>query len=338
MRNVAIVVFDRVTLLGIATATDTLQIANRFIGNRIGQGPAVCETAEQPRHIAVHMLSTDGAPVTASCGFGVPVHGAADAAQPVFDLILIPAVEYADAQIFARTLKKMRALSDWLRGQHAAGAVLAATGSGVFALAEAGLLDRRVATIGRLLEKIFHRRYPAVRLKTAQAITEADNIFCASTVATGLPLLQRLLQRFTSPMIALQTRRALQLEDSIDGDELVAAPPERQTLESEIVAKSQYWLQQNLAGKARLAELAAYVAVSERTLLRHFKQALGVTPHAYLQNLRMETAKRFLERTDLRIDTVAERVGYGNVAFFRRAFRACIGTTPTAYRRLCARR
>jgi len=281
-------------------------------------------------------LSADGAAVTASCGFSVPVHGAVT--ESAFDLILIPAVEYADAKIFAHTLQTMRTLGDWLRRQYAAGAVLAATGTGVFALAEAGLLDRRVATVGRLLEKIFHRRYPAVRLKTAQAITEADNIFCAGTVATGLPLLQRLLERFTSPMIALQTRRALQLEDSFDLDPEADGVLERFALDNEIVSKSQYWLQQHLAGKVRLADLADHVAVSERTLLRRFKQVLGMTPHDYLQNLRMETAKRLLERTDLRIDTVAERVGYGNVAFFRRSFRASVGSSPSAYRNRGARR
>jgi transcriptional regulator GlxA family with amidase domain len=240
-------------------------------------------------------------------------------------------VEYADAKTFSVALKKMRVLTDWLQRQHAADALLAANGTGVFALAEAGLLDHRDATIGRLLEKIFHRRYPAVRLQSRSAVTATDNIFCAATLPAMLPLVQSLLERFTSPMIAHQTRRALQLDEQNNSlpDQPVSNVP---AAPDEIIAKAQYWMQHNLAGNARLAELAEYAAVSERTLIRHFKQVLGVTPHAYLQTLRMETAKRFLERTDLSIDQVAERVGYGNTAFFRRSFGRCVGSTPTAYR------
>ncbi len=332
VRNVAIVVFDRVYQLGIAAVTDTLQIANRFIGNRIGHEAAVCAAGAEARHISVRLLSLDGKSVLSSCGLPVLVENAVDAVDQPLDLIVIPAVEYADYKIFAGTLKKMQALGPWLCQQHTAGAVLAGHGTGVFALAEAGLLDHRVASIGHLLEKIFHRRYPAVRLKPDQSITEANGIFCAGGLAAALPLMEHLVQRFTSPMIALQTRRALQLDESAEESPPEYPQEQMLALEHELVEKAQYWLQQNLANKTTLAELADYVAVSERTLIRQFKQILGTTPHAYLQSLRMETAKRFLDRTDLRIDAVAERVGYTNVAFFRRSFRAYIGSTPTAYR------
>ncbi len=73
--------------------------------------------------------------------------------------------------------------------------------------------------------------------------------------------------------------------------------------------------------------------VAERTFKRRFKAATGYAPIDYVQRLRVEDAKRRLERTDAPIDDISWRVGYEDPAFFRRLFRRTTGLAPGAYRR-----
>ncbi len=73
--------------------------------------------------------------------------------------------------------------------------------------------------------------------------------------------------------------------------------------------------------------------LAERTFKRRFVGATGLTPIAYVQRLRIEDAKRRLERTDASIDEVGWRVGYEDPAFFRRLFKRTTGLAPSAYRK-----
>lgn len=74
--------------------------------------------------------------------------------------------------------------------------------------------------------------------------------------------------------------------------------------------------------------------MAERTIKRRFKQATGVTLKDYVQNLRVEEAKRLLESTCEPVDEISARVGYEDVSFFRRLFKRRTGLTPARYRRL----
>jgi transcriptional regulator GlxA family with amidase domain len=73
--------------------------------------------------------------------------------------------------------------------------------------------------------------------------------------------------------------------------------------------------------------------LAERTFTRRFTSATGLTPIAYVQRLRIEDARRRLERTDAPVDEISWRVGYEAPAFFRRLFKRTTGLSPAAYRR-----
>jgi transcriptional regulator GlxA family with amidase domain len=73
--------------------------------------------------------------------------------------------------------------------------------------------------------------------------------------------------------------------------------------------------------------------LAERTFKRRFAAATGITPIAYVQRLRIEDAKRRLERTNTSIDEISWRVGYEDAAFFRRLFKRTTGMAPSAYRK-----
>jgi transcriptional regulator GlxA family with amidase domain len=73
--------------------------------------------------------------------------------------------------------------------------------------------------------------------------------------------------------------------------------------------------------------------LAERTFKRRFTEATGLSPIAYVQRLRIEDAKRRLERTDASVDEISWRVGYEDAAFFRRLFKRTTGLAPAAYRK-----
>jgi len=84
---------------------------------------------------------------------------------------------------------------------------------------------------------------------------------------------------------------------------------------------------------APVEEMVRRSGVAARSFKRRFTQATGYAPIAYVQHLRVEEAKRRLERTDAPIDEISWNVGYEDPAFFRRLFKRLTGITPGAYRR-----
>lgn len=80
-------------------------------------------------------------------------------------------------------------------------------------------------------------------------------------------------------------------------------------------------------------KMAQRSGLTERTFKRRFLSATGYTPLNYVQQLRIEEAKRRLERTDEPVEKIGWLVGYEDPAFFRRLFKRVTGVTPGQYRR-----
>jgi transcriptional regulator GlxA family with amidase domain len=83
-----------------------------------------------------------------------------------------------------------------------------------------------------------------------------------------------------------------------------------------------------------LAHAIATAAVPERTLKRRFKSATGSTLIDYVQNVRIENAKRLLEQQSVAVDEISALSGYEDASFFRRLFRRRTGLSPSEYRRM----
>lgn len=99
------------------------------------------------------------------------------------------------------------------------------------------------------------------------------------------------------------------------------------------VLNAQEWLASHFAVAGPVEEVVKRSGVPERTFKRRFTQATGHAPIAYVQHLRVQDAKRRLERTEMSIDEISWKVGYEDPAFFRRLFKRLTGITPGAYRR-----
>ena len=71
--------------------------------------------------------------------------------------------------------------------------------------------------------------------------------------------------------------------------------------------------------------------MSPRTLSRLFARELGTTPAGFIERARLEVARRLLEESDMRIDTIARRSGFGSEERLRRSFQRSLGMTPREY-------
>jgi transcriptional regulator GlxA family with amidase domain len=99
------------------------------------------------------------------------------------------------------------------------------------------------------------------------------------------------------------------------------------------ISDMQAWLATHFSVANPVDEVIKRCGVPQRTFKRRFKLATGHTPIDYVQRLRVEDAKRRLERTDAPVDEISWKVDYEDPAFFRRLFRRTTGLSPGSYRR-----
>ena len=330
-RSIALFLPHRVQLSSVSGPTDLLQMANQFAGERTG-GAGSVRTRDPGAHVACHWLSIDGRPVRSACGGSVTVDGSI-ARTDDYDAVVLGAFDEHGDGTLTDYLERHASLRDWLRHQHAAGAVVATCSNGVFFLAEAGLLDGCPASVPWWYQRLFHHRYPAVRIRVSHHIVEHERTICVDSLAGIFPVTLRMIRSLTSPNTVdwLSKTALISGERGIaEPDDGMLAPPD--TVGDPLVAAAQYHLQQRYAEEGVIEALARMLSVSSRTLGRHFKSALGMPPQRYVQHLRLEAAKRMLRRTSLRIDRIAQQVGYQDARHFKRVFRSRFGVTPAAWR------
>jgi transcriptional regulator GlxA family with amidase domain len=221
----------------------------------------------------------------------------------------------------------------WLHQQAARGAQIAAVCSGVALLAAAGLLDGRRATTHWGLADQFRRRFPKVDWRPEYLVTDAGGVYCGGGVNAASDLSLYLVEKLCGREVAAQCARAMLLELPRTWQVAFAhLDVGRGQHEDEVILRAQEWLHEHYDREVRLEALAARIGMSPRNFIRRFKDATGRTPLAYLQSLRIATAKRLLENGRGTIQEVSVAVGYDDLMFFRSLFRRQTGLSPTEYR------
>lgn len=281
------------------------------------------------------LSSPSGLPVQTAGGSTIAVDGAIDPTANV-DIVLVPGIVATTLAEIQSAFDRNAFLIAALRTQHERGATIGANCASTFFLAEAGLLEGRTATTSWWLEDAFRLRYPNVNLCADETVTEDDTVFCSGASTACLHLALRLVEWFGNTALANAVAKNL----LIDGVCTSQASFKTLTLHAylkhndAIVLRGQRWMQRYLATPFQLSPLARYLRRSERTVIRRFKKVTGRTPGKYMQELKIEFAKRLLEAGQMSVDNICLRVGYEDVSSFRRLFRRETGVSPSQYQAL----
>ncbi|TQJ46785.1 transcriptional regulator GlxA family with amidase domain [Streptomyces sp. SLBN-115] len=223
---------------------------------------------------------------------------------------------------------------DALSAAHERGALVAAHCVGAFALAAAGLLDGRRATTHWRFAELLARRHPNVTVEPDALYIDEGPVITGAGAAAGFDLCLHLLRREYGAAMANAVARDVVLPSHRDGGQAqYLAAPLPEDCRDERLTQVLAWARENLHEPLPVAELARRAAMSKRSFARRFTAATGTTPHAWLRSLRLSRAEEFLETTDLSVEEIARRVGYGSAAVLREQFVRRRGVPPRSYRR-----
>jgi transcriptional regulator GlxA family with amidase domain len=280
----------------------------------------------------VEFVSTTCGPVETASGLPIEVHRALDAVKQT-DIVIIPSMMVEQGEWVPG---RYQALVRWLIEMHRNGALLCSACSGVLLLAETGLLDGHDATIHWAYAPTFRKNFPAVHLcldKVLVAAGEREQFVMSGASASWHDLVLYLVARFVSPTAAQAIAKFMLLQWHRDGQAPYISFQAQTDHGDATVLDAQEWLTSHFTVASPVEEVVRRSGLPERTFKRRFTQATGYSPIAYIQHLRIQDAKRRLERTETPIDEISWQVGYEDPAFFRRLFKRLAGITPGAYRR-----
>lgn len=220
-----------------------------------------------------------------------------------------------------------------LRQAHARGARIVSLCSGVFVLAQAGLLEGKPATTHWRYADLLRARHPEIEVDANVLYADAGDVLTSAGSAAGLDLCLHIVRRDFGPAAANLVARRLVIPPHREGGQAQyierAIAPVR---EAARLGPLLDWVRQHLDEPLPIGRLSRQAGMSERTLIRRFKGATGLAPGEWLLEERLSQAKVLLETTRRPVDDVAEGCGLGTPENLRRHFRRRFGASPAAYR------
>jgi len=286
-------------------------------------GGAVDETGAPLYRVRV--ATVDGGPVRTSAGYSVlPEHDAS--ILRTADTVIVPGIQRGAPVERGGLEDAVGAALDGLRAR------MMSICTGAFVLAAAGRLDGRPATTHWLHTAAFRRFFPAVQLDPDVLYVDDGDVLTSAGNAAGIDLCLHVVRRDHGLSVANRVARRSVVSPWREGgqSQFVEPLPE---ITGEGTAATRAWALDRLHEPLTLAELAAHAAMSVRTFTRRFREETGLSPVRWLTDRRVELARRLLETTELPVDRVASRAGFGTPTALRQQMHAAIGVAPLTYRR-----
>ncbi len=274
----------------------------------------------------VVILSLDQRPFTSEFGLIMHPHACLRDA-PELDTLIIP------GGCGLRRPKVVRELTPVLREVANRTRRVASVCTGIYALAETGLLDgRRVATHWRFADDVA-QKFPALRVDRDALFVKDEKYYSSAGVTAAIDLALALIEEDYGPRAALGVARELvvYLKRS-GGQEQFSEPLKFQTSAANRFAHLAGWIVEHLDQDLSIEALAQRVFMSPRHFGRLFKQSFGRTPAVYTEDLRLSEARHRLTDGSATIAHIAESLGYQSDDAFRRAFERRFRLSPATYR------
>jgi transcriptional regulator GlxA family with amidase domain len=223
------------------------------------------------------------------------------------------------------------ALFVWLRGVAPTVRRLGSVCVGSFLLAEAGLLNGRRATSHWKFNKELARRYPMVKVASEPVWVKDENIYTSAGISAGIDLALAWVEEDCGNKIAAEIARELVLFlRRPSGQAQLSVSLTTQANEMKSIQELQVWIAEHLHNELSVQHLADRVAMSMRNFERVFARDVGMSPARYIRQVRVEAARRMIDRSDKGLEQIAFACGFSSADLMRRAFIRTLGTTPRA--------
>jgi transcriptional regulator GlxA family with amidase domain len=297
----------------------------------LGVPAQIFGSARDPGGRRFYSLSTGtpgGRPVRSTAGFQV-LPDADLGVTETADTIVVPGIHLRGPITGEAT--------DALRAAHARGARVMSICTGAFVLAKAGLLDGRPATTHWLHADRFRALFPDVRLDPDVLFIDDEDVLTSAGVGAGIDLCLHVVRRDHGSEVANRAARRCVVPPWRDGGQAQYIERPLPRAADATTAPTRAWAAQRLGDRLTLEVLAAHASMSVRTFTRRFREETGVSPTRWLHRQRIDHARLLLETTDLTVDQVARRAGFGTATSLRQHLHTAIGVAPTAYRRTFTR-
>lgn len=245
------------------------------------------------------------------------------------NLVLVPAFNTND---YKQAVTDNYQFLPWIIGQHQAGAEVATFCTGAFLLGATGLLNGRFATTHVDACGGFAQAFPSVKLKADKTVTEDGRLYTSGGATSTFHLLLHIVQRYCGSDMAVRTAKFFAIDMDRDNQSYFSTFKPSHDHSDELVASAQQKIEDNYCDAGTIEEIIKDIPASRRNIVRRFKQVTGITPIEYLQQTRIEAAKKLLEQTDKQMTDIIYNSGYSDPKAFRKIFRKAVGMTPTEYR------
>ena len=320
MITIAIPLFKHTTTIGIVGPLDVL--GREFLARANPSGPP-----ERVPGFKVQLVALNSKAVTYANGVTIKPHTTTALLQAP-DIVLVPPL----GDDIAKSLAANRTYAPWLRECYQRGSTMVSLCTGAFMLAETGLLDGIEATTHWVYGKAFRQLYPHVDLRTDRVIIDKGRIITAGPGASFFNLAVYLVEKYCGHETAVMSAKLMLIDPSMNSQLPYAqfsCPGSHGDMD---VVKVQGFIEKRHEQPLTLESMADAAGLSVRSLVRRFKVATGYAPLGYLQRVRIEAAKRKLEREKASVDEIRYQVGYEDGSSFRRLFKRHTGLTPKEYR------
>jgi transcriptional regulator GlxA family with amidase domain len=211
---------------------------------------------------------------------------------------------------------------------------IASVCTGIYALAPTGLLDgRHVTTHWRFTQDVA-RRFPKLKVDTNALFRKDDKFYTSAGVTAGIDLALALIEEDHGTRVALTVARELVVYLKRPGGQAQYSEPlQFQTETADSFGDLTAWMRGHLQDDLSVQALAHRACLCARHFNRRFKREFRQTPAAFVEDLRLNEARRKLGARGATIENIAASVGFRSADVFRRAFARRFDVPPSDYRR-----
>lgn len=316
MVQVGLLLPKQYRLLSIAAILDVFDTVNKFYV-KVGQTPPFDITLLYHQTDVFNQLDT------------VMGYHAEPINDSIKQLILVPSFNTEDIK---HAVNDNRAYVPWLIQQYQQGAHIATFCTGAFLLASTGLLNGKTATTHVDACNGFAAAFPDVNLRSDKTLTEDGRLYTSGGATSTFHLLLHLIELHCGRDIAIKAAKVFAIDMDRDNQSYFSTFQPVRNHHDELVAKAQQQIESRYNDAETIEEIIKDIPSSRRNIVRRFKQVTGITPIEYLQQTRIEAAKKLLEQTNQQMMEVIYNSGYNDAKAFRKVFRKTVGMTPSAYR------